>query len=554
MPTEDLTQAPPANAVDEAVPRRLIEVSGGELHRWVDESWAALMEANDPQRPEVLLNGNDLVRLSDGKLVPFDVHSLRERLSRVASFVAPTENGPRPKTPPREIADALLSRSPSEFVDAPRVERITDVPLVTRSGDVLAEPGYYPEDRIYYLPAEGLDGLTVPGEGDVDNPQELEEARDFLLNDWLGEFGFADEASRANALAMLLTPFVREFVGGGVPLMPVEAAQYGWGKSLVTDACFIPSCGLPPKAPGTGNEEEMRKRITATLRGVPSAVVIDNVSGRLDSGALANVLTTGRWQDRILGESRNIDIEPRCVWSVNGNNFTLSGELVERCPAPIVLGPGARWDALCEAKGWDPALRPREQARGGYSHPEYRTWALAHRAEAVRAAFVLIRHWLDGPAQLTEGGWAYYRPNLHGGPEDRADRLCPRHAGGEFFEWQRTVGGVLLAADVEGFGSNYGAWAASTDDEGDEIAEFLGAWRKLGCGPLPFKEVEALTRFGCALHDHLPADLATVRADKLHGVLKAWLRDHKEQRHRGYTLHRIEGRPVLWEVVGEGDA
>jgi hypothetical protein len=555
----DLTPDNQDFTADQGVPpRRIIEVGDGQLHRWVDQAWAAIIEANDPERPEVMLHGNDLVRLSEGRLVPFNAASLRDRLSRVAAFVQTTTNGTTPKTPPKEVADALLSRTPDEFEDAPRIERITDVPLLLKDGTILDRPGYHPEHRIYYQPAEGLEDLRIPGPGEVEFVDEVVAARDFLLDEWFGEFGFADEASRTHALAAMLTPFVREYVPTGVPLFPIQAAQYGWGKTLTTDAAFVPVCGVPPKATGTDSEEEMRKRITSTLRGVPSVVVIDNYSGHLDSGALANVLTSGLWKDRILGESRDLIVQPRCVWSVNGNNFTMSGELVERCPAPIVLGPGAYWEALCERKGWDPTLRPREQPKSSYAHGDFRGWALAHRRDAIHAVFVLVRHWLDGRAEIVEGGQRFYRPALDDGLSDDERHVAPvlpDRDTGEFPEWQRVVGGILKASGVEGFGENYAAWSSTTDEEGEEIAEFFAAWRALDLGPIPLKKVAELCGYPGPLRDVLPTDLATARADALEPKLKAWLRDHKEQTHHGYRLIAVEtarGRPNLYEVQARG--
>jgi hypothetical protein len=541
-------------AASAPVPRAVIEVTGGELHRWIDETWEAVVSANDPARPEVMAHGNDLVRLSDHALAPFNVASLREQLSRVAVFVSPsgTDGEMKPKTPPKEIADALLAREPDELPGAARIERITDVPLVTRTGDVLDAPGYYADHSIYYEPADGLENLTLPGPGEVETTDEVDAARDFLLNDWFGEFGFADEASRANALAALLTPFVREFIHGGVPLFPLQAAQWGWGKTTGTDACFIPGCGTVPKAPGTASEEEMRKRITSTLRSVPSAVVIDNFSGHLESGSLANVLTSGVWEDRILGESRTVKIKPRCVWSINGNNFTMSAELVERCPAPIQFGPGAYWSALCERKGWDPGLTPRQQPKGKYDHPDYRPWAEAHRADAVHAAFVLIRHWLDGPAEVMPGGRHFYRPLLNDEDPDgqRVEPVHPDQDTGEFPEWQRVVGGILKAAGVEGFGENYTGWSSTTDDEGEEIGAFYAAWRALNIEPCELKVVIEMCSYGGALHDLLPTELAEVRSEKLANKLKAWLRERKGTSYRGYRLVVQQGRGNLYSVIG----
>ena len=61
---------------------------------------------------------------------------------------------------------------------------------------------------------------------------------------------------------------------------------------------------VPPRTIGTG-EEEMRKRLTAFLLPSPFMILLDNLHGRLDSAALAAILTCGGiWNDRDLGHTR----------------------------------------------------------------------------------------------------------------------------------------------------------------------------------------------------------------------------------------------------------
>ena len=51
----------------------------------------------------------------------------------------------------------------------------------------------------------------------------------------LGEFPFADEASRANAMALFITPEIptRDPFLGNIPMGLVDAPQAGSGKSLL---------------------------------------------------------------------------------------------------------------------------------------------------------------------------------------------------------------------------------------------------------------------------------------------------------------------------------
>jgi hypothetical protein len=65
----------------------------------------------------------------------------------------------------------------------------------------------------------------------------------WLMNELLGDFPFQEESSRSNALAYLLTPFVRELVHGPVPMGVIEAPVAGTGKGLLANAIGIPANG-----------------------------------------------------------------------------------------------------------------------------------------------------------------------------------------------------------------------------------------------------------------------------------------------------------------------
>jgi hypothetical protein len=539
--------------------RVAIYVGDGELHRWTDETWAALMadNARDPRHPKILVHGSDLVRLSGGKLEEHKAASLKEQISRVVMFTrgADDDGDPKPTTVPHDVALALLARTGDEYgPDAPLVEVITDVPLLMADGTILSEPGYSVQHRTYYQPADDLKDLKIPGPGEV-GPDELRDAVNFLMDDWFGEFGFKEEACRANAVATMTTIFVRDFISGGVPLMPIRADEAGWGKSALTDACFMPGCGVIPKAVNAGSEEEMEKRITAKLRKAPTGISLDNVTGHFDSAALASVLTTGIYEGRILGTSDIFTVEPRCVWTINGNGFTMSSELMDRSPAPITLGRGDYWERLCETKGWNPEIKPRLQPKSNYSHREYETfqaWLKANRARAVEAAFVLIRHWLDGPGELYEHGSQgerFYRPMLNDEP---FEPLRPENDSGEFPEWRRVVGGILRAAGIKGLGENFATWSNQTDMETEEKINYLAAWRGLNRDSLTIKELDPLGSFDQPLHDVLPRKVVEGHPDGRAKRLEVFIRNLGEESFGGYRVVRHPGRPNRYEVMGTG--
>ena len=312
------------------------------------------------------------------------------------------------------------------------------------------------------------------------------------------------------------------------------APEPGTGKGYLAQAALAPGCGMVPVTPGAAKDDaEWRKMITSSLlAGVP-AIVFDNLHGTLNSAALASALTTGKWRDRVLGESRMADLDVRNAWVATANNPSVSDEQARRI-VPIFLDPGE--------------VRPSDRDRTAFRHPDLPSWALKNRRQLVTATLTLVQHWLMGPAETTDGGHTLVRHS-----EIYGDDPSPPLGGktlGSFERWAGVIGGILEAADVPGFLDNRDRLDAEANEERLEASEFLRAWHALNLGPVEFKDVFDRCEFNGELRDSLPTALASLRHDQLHGKLKAWLRDHQDARFGGYRLVLTDGRPRLWEVLG----
>ena len=73
----------------------------------------------------------------------------------------------------------------------------------------------------------------------------------------MNEFAFADDASRANALAAVVTPIVRPAIDAAIPMGLITAVDASSGKTTLAD--FISIIGSYPKSvtadnPLPGNE------------------------------------------------------------------------------------------------------------------------------------------------------------------------------------------------------------------------------------------------------------------------------------------------------------
>lgn len=153
-----------------------------------------------------------------------------------------------------------------------------------------------------------------------------------MVLDIMADFPFVDEASRANAIAAMLTPVCRPAIKGPTPLALFDATTQGTGKTLLSEVVSLIVSGREGALFSAPREpEEWRKQLTSVLREGSSIVIIDNVNHRLNSADLCKALTETIHGDRILGQSQTIILPVRCTWIATGNNLQLGGDMPRRC-------------------------------------------------------------------------------------------------------------------------------------------------------------------------------------------------------------------------------
>jgi putative DNA primase/helicase len=183
--------------------------------------------------------------------------------------------------------------------------------------------------------------------------------------------------------------------------------------------------------------EEWRKRITAVLQNSPQFLVIDNLSRKLDSSALASALTSTYWEDRILGKTEHKGVPIRCAWSATGNNPESSKEFTRR----IIR---SRMDAKVEY----PHLRDPKN----FTHSDLLDWVKQNRAELVWAVCTLVKFWVK-----------------KGMPKGSKSL-------GMFESWAHVIGGILEAVGISGFLGNLTDFYESANIEEDARKAFIAAW------------------------------------------------------------------------------
>ena len=358
---------------------------------------------------------------------------------------------------PPNLASELLAL-PADALQpvAPPLAGITQLPIVRPDGAIRTAAGY---DATSCFMLDAPAGLAIPPVPDVPTDEQVQAAL-LAFDDLIVDFPFLDAASRANALAMLITPIVRPAIRGCVPPFVIDAPRMGTGKGLLCDMVSVAVTGrdleamtLPEK------EEEVEKRITSILLGAPAVARIDNVGRPLDSDHLCSLWTSQTWEGRYLGHSKMLKLPNETTWLITLNNARLEGDV----PRRVVY---VRLDARVE--------RPWE--RGEFRHPDLLAHAKAVRGRTIWAALVLVRRW--------------------------AAMSCPAPADGvptkgSYEEWRRIVGGILGAAGVQGFLANTGQVFETVATEDRDWLGFFTAWVELlGSKAITSKE----------LADHLIAE------------------------------------------------
>lgn len=435
---------PPPTSAPRSAPagrgdRPEIRVNNRQLRDIVADGWRAVRVAN--RRPALFVRSGALVRLArvdDGpRIDAMDEASVYGYMARIADWVKVTEDAVIDVSPVKDVARDMLVYPHAEL---PALEAVVSTPVFDRSGELVSSPGYHAGARLWY---HHQDGFDVPSVADRPTPGDIAAARTLLVEDLLVDFPFAAASDRAHALGALMLPFVRRMVAGCTPIHLVEAPTPGSGKGLLGDLVSIVTVGRTCEPTTlTSDEDEARKKITSILAKAQPVILIDNIKDGLESAQLACALTAETWSDRILGQSRMIDLPNRATWIVTANNPRLSLEIARRCVR-------IRLDAKTD----------RPWTRTGFKHTPLRDWAKANRAKLVHAVLVLVRAWISS-----------------------GRRPGPRTLG-SFESWASVVGGVLEHADIPGFLHDTEALYEAADADGQEWREFVGAWwEKFGQG------------------------------------------------------------------------
>jgi hypothetical protein len=348
--------------------------------------------------------------------------------------------------PSDKVLAAVLSRRSWPGVQP--LVGIIGAPVLRRDGTLLQQAGYDPTTGLYLATRVRLD--PVP---DKPTPQQVHDARVFLLDKFLRDFPWASMADLANYVALLVTPTLRRYLRSLIPFGLIDATMPASGKSLL--------CAGPGMLYGQrvlpwpdDDDNELRKAITAVLADLVGCIVWDNITEGtvIDSAVLANLITNQVWSDRLLGTNRSTSVENDRLWMATGNNLQLGGDMASRT-VRVHLDPDMP--------------RPEERDQTKFGIPNLDHWITRPENQRIVLGhlLVLILDWIQA-----------------GAPRDTTITMR------QFTQWAQALGGFLNHHGIHGFLTN-AADVRGIDEDESRWRAFLATWHERH-GPKPLTAAE----------------------------------------------------------------
>jgi putative DNA primase/helicase len=325
---------PPVSDHGEVSDRRpVIRIKAGEQPRVLDEIEAALKglkllyrQENRLVRPVLSqVAGADGTTTISHRLAPVTVPHLGELANRAARYEKWDGRAEAFVTTdlPLRYADAYAARD-GEWRLA-RLDRVINAPMLRADGSLLDRPGYDAATRLLFDP-RGAKFPRVP-----EHPSR-EEALIALaqLKRVFATFPFVDAQDLSVALVALLTALIRPSLYSA-PIFVFRSPAAGTGKTLIVDSISV--CATGRRAPVTAQgstDEELEKRLIASVLAGDAIVLIDNCSRDLGGDFLCQMLTQEMLKVRILGASFNAEVPSNATLFATGNNVVISGDLGRR--------------------------------------------------------------------------------------------------------------------------------------------------------------------------------------------------------------------------------
>lgn len=454
----------------------LVEISGGDM-RYLDVANSGIAAAMDERVNYVSKNGkNVLYGMLPNELIR-RWWSRSELNQRLKNILPETQGVIRRPTPIAELRDGNM-----------RLRMLTENGLDESSRYIVAIP---PEEHaLWHSEAVSRKSAAL--------------AAHRLHEELFSDFRFDTDADRANTFAALFTPLLAEAVGGNVPMIMVDAPDPGSGKTTLARTLSLPWGGAQDLE-YSHNDEELSKRLATAFRQNSPLILLDNLTGRVNSDNLKRLITSPKETGlRLLGGNNVIHPPPGLVLYGTANNPEIQEEVMRRI-LPIRLN----------ARMENPA------SRGDFKRKDLVEWVRSNQAPLRSLLYSIFASWIQ-----------------HGAPIVGA----PVNFTG-FARWADICYSLMLFCGFDfanEFLANRERRLRGSDPEREEARAFIEAWAKhLGVEKVT-SHLE-LTRL--AERHKLPAEVAALPSDvKRAKAMLSWLNNHVDRVYSGWTIVRHEKR------------
>lgn len=292
----------------------------------------------------------------------------------------------------------------------PQINRIFTVPIPIMYEGNLTFPKEGYDERFYsWLPSNSPKiNTTMP----------LKDAKDIILSIYK-EFCFQSKQDYTNAVAGLLTPFIR----GLMPSFCTRTPVYGYlanreraGKDYLAGITGIVYEGdALEEAPistsenaKSNNTDELRKKFLSSLIGGRKRMHFSNNKGFINNAVFESIITAEKYSDRVLGKSEIMTFENEIDFSWSGNcGIGFTPDFANRCRFIRMF------------------LDIEDANARVFENPNLHNWVRANRGLILSALYTLVRNWHE-----------------QGMPEGKVPFSS-------FPAWARVCGGIMEAAGYE---------------------------------------------------------------------------------------------------------
>lgn len=247
----------------------------------------------------------------------------------------------------------------------------------------------------------------------IDEKMSLEEAKG-IIDKVFCEFCFKSEQDRVNAIASLLTPFLRGLYSDftiRTPIFFYIANRERCGKDFMAGINGIVYEGVNIEEPAIsdgekGNSsEEFRKKILSLLINGRKRFHSSNNKGFINNAAFEQFVTSRYHSDRLLGKNETLKFPNEMDFSLSGNmGVTYTPDFGNRC----------RFIRLF--------LDIEDANSRKFNNPDLHGWCLENRDKILSALFALVRNWFEN---------------------GKKDGSLPFSS---FYEWAKICGGIMESA------------------------------------------------------------------------------------------------------------